>query len=61
MNPKLRNVFIVLGIVAGAISAYVLYKGRKKSEETNDGTGEASVDESKVTAEAKGNRLRIYR
>ena len=62
MNPKVRNFFIAAGIITGAVSFYLLYKYYGKgSKNTDSESGENPVDESKVTAEAKSNRLRVYR
>lgn len=62
MNPKTRNIFIASGIIVGAISAYLLYKYYGKGSKNGDPeSGENPVDESKVTANAKSNRLIVSR
>lgn len=63
MNPKLRNILIVSGIIVGAVSAYVLYKWSKKDDKSEKDTesGANPVNEDKVTADAKSNRLTVSR
>lgn len=57
MNPKVKNIFIVSGVVAGVIALYLIYRNISKSNEGSENT----FDESKVNAESKSNILRVYR